>query len=225
MRTLQQIYCLVWKDILLEIRRRENLLSMFFFGTVLLFIFHFAFEIPPERTMEMAPGLLWLAFVFTGTLALTQLFHVERENQCLEALLLCPMDRGAFYLSKVLFNFFLMVMVELVVFPLFAILFNIDFWRQLPSLLFIVFLGTIGFCALGALFSGLTLRARAKELLLPLILFPLIIPAILGTIRGMQIILGASDVQELLPWVHMLVAFDVIFLTVGFLIFEWVIET
>ncbi len=221
---LRQIYWLLWKDILLEIRRRENLLSMFFFGTVLLFLFHFSFEIPPERIAEMAPGLLWLAFVFTGTLALTQLFHVETESQCLEALLLCPMDRGAFYLSKVLFNFLLMVLVELVVFPLFGILFNIDFWRHLPLLFSIVFLGTIGFCALGTLFSALTLRAHAKELLLPLILFPLIIPAILGTIRGMEIILGARDLQELFPWVHLLIAFDVIFLTVGFLIFEWVIE-
>ncbi len=88
-----------------------------------------------------------------------------------------------------------------------------------------VFLGTIGFCALGTLFSALTLRARAKELLLPLILFPLIIPAILGTIRGMQIILGAGELQELFPWVRMLIVFDVVFLTVGFLIFEWVIET
>ncbi|NIO08695.1 MAG: ABC transporter permease [Deltaproteobacteria bacterium] len=225
MKTMQQIYCLIWKDVLLEIRRRENLLSMFFFGTVLLFIFHFSFEMPPEQTMEMAPGLLWLAFVFTGTLSLTQLFHVEKENQCLEALLLCPMDRGAFYLSKVLFNLILMVLVEIVVFPLFAILFNADIWTQFPSLLSIVVLGTIGFCALGALFSGLTLRARAKELLLPLILFPLIIPAILGTIRGMQIVLGARDMQELWPWINMLIAFDVIFLTVGFLIFEWVIES
>ena len=210
---------------MLEIRRRENLLSMFFFGTVLLFIFHFSFDVPPEQIMEMAPGLLWIAFVFTGTLALTQLFHVEKENQCLEALLLCPMDRGAFFLSKVIFNFLLMALVELVVFPLFAILFNIDLWGHLPSLIFIVFLGTIGFCALGTLFSGLTLKARSKELLLPLILFPLIIPAILGTIRGMDIILGARDLQELFPWVHLLIAFDVIFLTVGFLIFEWVIET
>ena len=198
---------------------------MFFFGTVLLFLFHFAFDIPPERTTEMAPGLLWLAFIFTGTLALTQLFHVEKESQCLEALLLCPMDRGAFYLSKVIFNFFLMVLVELVVFPLFGILFNIDFWRLLPSLFSVVILGTVGFCALGALFSALTLRAHAKELLLPLILFPLIIPAVLGTIRGMQIILGAGELQELFPWVRMLIAFDVVFLTVGFLIFEWVIET
>jgi len=224
MGTLKQTYWLLWKDVLLEIRRRETLLSMFFFGTVLLFLFHFSFEIPREQTARMAPGLLWLAFIFTGTLALTQLFQGEKESRCLDALLLCPMDRGALYLAKVFFNLIMMVVVEVVIFPLFGVLFNLDFWRLLPSLFFVVLLGTIGFCVLGTLFSALTLRARAKELLLPLILFPLMIPAILGTVRAMQILLGAGPGQEFYPWLRLLIGFDVIFMTAGFLIFEWVIE-
>ncbi len=101
MQIVRQVYWLLWKDLLLEIRRRESLISMFFFGVVILFLFHFSFEIPRERVADMAPGLLWLAFIFTGTLGLNQLFQVERENQCLEALLLSPMDRGALYLAKV----------------------------------------------------------------------------------------------------------------------------
>ncbi|MFQ5849895.1 MAG: heme exporter protein CcmB [Candidatus Binatia bacterium] len=224
MEILRQTYWLLWKDLLLEVRRRESLLSMFFFGTILLFLFHFSFEIPRDRAAEMAPGLLWLAFIFTGTLGLTQLFQMERENQCLEALLLCPMDRGALYLAKVFFNITLMLLVEVVVFPLFWVLFNLDLWRLLPSLFLVALLGTIGFCVLGTLFSAVTLRARARELLLPLILFPLMIPVILGTIRGMEIILRAGDLQELLPWLRLLIGFDVIFVTVGFLVFEWVIE-
>ncbi|MBI2359751.1 MAG: heme exporter protein CcmB, partial [Deltaproteobacteria bacterium] len=104
MELLRQAGWLVWKDLLLEIRRRESLVTMFFFGTLLLFVFHFAFEISRERAPEMAPGLLWLAFLFTGTLGLTQLFQAERENHCLEALLLSPMDRAALYLAKVFFN-------------------------------------------------------------------------------------------------------------------------
>ncbi|MEE8075734.1 MAG: heme exporter protein CcmB [Candidatus Binatia bacterium] len=224
MNTLRQTYWLLWKDLLLEIRRRESLLSMFFFGTILLFLFHFSFDIPRERIAEMAPGLLWLAFIFTGTLALTQLFQGEKDSQCLDALLLCPMDRGALYLAKVLFNLLMMVLVELVIFPLFGILFNLNFWNLLPSLFMVALLGTLGFCVLGTLFSALTLRARAKELLLPVILFPLMIPSILGTIRAMQILFGAGNLEELLPWIRLLIVFDVIFITVGFLIFEWVIE-
>ncbi len=224
MQIVRQVYWLLWKDLLLEIRRRESLISMFFFGVVLLFLFHFSFEISRERVVDMAPGLLWLAFIFTGTLGLNQLFQVERENQCLEALLLSPMDRGAFYLAKVFFNFTTMLLVELFVFPLFWILFNLDFWRLLPSLFLVALLGTIGFCVLGTLLSALTLKARARELLLPLILFPFIIPVFLATIRAMEIILHAGSFQELLPWLRLLIGFDVIFITVGFLVFEWVIE-
>ncbi len=224
MELLRQTYCLLWKDLLLEIRRRESLLAMFFFGTLLLFVFHFAFEIRPERVAEMAPGLLWLAFLFTGTLGLTQLFQAERENHCLDALLLSPIDRGALYLAKVSFNLILMLLVELIVFPLFWVLFNLEFWRLLPLLFLVALLGTIGFCVLGTLFAAVTLKARARELLLPLVLFPLVIPVILATIRGMEIILRAGELEEALPWLRLLIAFDVIFLTAGFLIFEWVIE-
>ena len=224
MQIVRQVYWLLWKDLLLEIRRRESLISMFFFGVVILFLFHFSFEIPRERVADMAPGLLWLAFIFTGTLGLNQLFQVERENQCLEALLLSPMDRGALYLAKVFFNITTMLIVELFVFPLFWILFNLDLWRLLPSLFLVAIFGTIGFCVLGTLFSAVTLKARARELLLPLILFPFIIPVFLGTIRAMEIILHAGSFQELLPWLRLLIGFDVIFITVGFLVFEWVIE-
>jgi len=225
MQFLRQSYLLLWKDLLLELRRRESLLTMFFFGTLLLFVFHFSFEIPREKVPEMAPGLLWLAFLFTGTLGLTQLFQVERENHCLDALLLSPIDRASLYLAKVFFNLLMMFLVELVVFPLFWVLFNLDSWSLLPSLFFVAILGTLGFCVLGTLFSAVTLKARARELLLPLVLFPLMIPVILATVRSMAVLLGAGESEEALSWIRLLVGFDVIFLTAGFLIFEWVIES
>ena len=95
MKLLRQTYLLLRKDLVLELRRRESLLTMFFFGTLLLFVFHFSFDLVPEKVTEMAPALLWLAFLFTGTLGLTQLFEAERTNHCLDALLLSPMDRAA----------------------------------------------------------------------------------------------------------------------------------
>jgi heme exporter protein B len=216
---------LLWKDLLLEIRRRESFLAMFFFGTLLLFVFHFAFEIPRERASEMAPGLLWLAFLFTGTLGLTQLFNVERDNHCLDALLLSPMDRGSLYLAKVVFNLLLMLIVEAIVFPLFWVLFNLESWSLVPSLFGVAVLGTIGFCVLGTLFSAVTLKARSRELLLPFVLFPLMIPVILATVRSMGIMLAGGDGQEAAAWIRLLIGFDVIFLTAGFLIFDWVIDS
>lgn len=224
MNLLKQTSLVFWKDLLLELRRRDSLLTMFFFGTLLLFVFHFSFDLPPDKVAEMAPALLWLAFLFTGTLGLTQLFQVERENHCLEALLLSPLDRGALFLAKSCFNLFLMLLVELVVMPLFWILFNLHGWNLLPQLFLVTLLGTVGFCVLGTIMSAVTLRARARELLLPLVLFPLMIPVILATIRCMENIMSAGDLGAAESWLRLLLGFDVIFVTVGILIFDRIIE-
>src|ERR1051325_1457484 len=114
MDLIRQASLLLWKDLLLETRRRESLLTMFFFGTLLLFVFHFSFDLTPERVAETTPALLWLAFLFTGTLGLAQLFQGERENHCLDALLLSPLDRGALFFAKTCFNLILMLLVEVV---------------------------------------------------------------------------------------------------------------
>jgi heme exporter protein B len=224
MNLLKQTSLVFWKDLLLELRRRDSLLTMFFFGTLLLFVFHFSFDLPPDKVAEMAPALLWLAFLFTGTLGLTQLFQMERENHCLEALLLSPLDRGALFLAKSCFNLLLMLLVELVVMPLFWILFNLHGWNLLPQLFLVTLLGTVGFCVLGTIMSAVTLRARARELLLPLVLFPLMIPVILATIRCMENIMSAGDLGAAASWLRLLLGFDVIFVTVGILIFDRVIE-
>jgi heme exporter protein B len=216
---------LLRKDLLLELRRRESLLTMFFFGTLLLFVFHFSFDLAPDKVAEMAPALLWLAFLFTGTLGLAQLFQAERENHCLDALLLAPLDRGALFLAKSCFNFVLMLLVEVVVMPLFWILFNLSSWNLLPQLFLVTLLGTVGFCVLGTIMSAITLRARARELLLPLVLFPLMIPVILATIRCMENILRTGELGDAAQWLRLLLGFDVIFVTLGVLIFDWVIES
>lgn len=220
----KQVILLLRKDLLLELRRRDSLFTMFFFGTLLLFVFHFSFDLAPDQIIGMTPAMLWLAFLFTGTLGLTQLFQAERENHCLDALLLSPLDRGALFLAKTGFNLVLMILVELIVIPLFWILFNLPSWNLLPQIFLVTLLGTIGFCVLGTLMSAITLRARARELLLPLVLFPLMIPVILATIRCLEEVLRSGQFGDAAPWLRMLLGFDVIFLTVGVLIFDWVIE-
>jgi len=225
MTLVKQAYLLLCKDLLLEMRRRDSLLTMFFFGTLLLFVFHFAFDMPPDKVAELAPALLWLAFLFTGTLGLAQLFQAERDNHCLDALLLSPLDRGALFLAKTGFNLMLMLAVEVVVIPLFWILFNLSGWNLLPQLFLVTLLGTVGFCVLGTITAAITLRARARELLLPLVLFPLMIPVILATIRCMETVLKTGSFGDATPWLRLLLGFDVIFLTIGVLIFDWVIES
>jgi heme exporter protein B len=225
MEVLKQTALLLGKDLRLELRRRESLLTMFFFGALLLFVFHFSFDLPPDRVATLAPGLLWLSFLFTGTLGLAQLFNSERDNHCLDALLISPLDRAAFFLAKTGFNLVLMVVVEIVVIPLFWILFNLPGWHLLPRLFLVTLLGTVGFCALGTLLAAMTLKARARELLLPLVLFPLMIPVILATIRCMESVLRTGALGDAAPWLRLLLGFDVIFLTAGVLIFDWVIES
>src|SRR6266576_3224635 len=164
MTLLKETYLLLWKDLLLELRRRESLLTMFFFGTLLLFVFHFSFDLAPDKIVEMAPALLWLAFLFTGTLGLAQVFQAERDNHCLDALLMSPLDRGALFLAKTGFNLVLMLLVEIVVMPLFWILFNLNSWNLLPQLFLVTLLGTIGFCVLCMLMSSITFRVRDTQL-------------------------------------------------------------
>jgi heme exporter protein B len=220
----REMLLLFRKDLLLELRRHESLVTMFFFGTLLLFVFNFSFELSPARAVELAPALLWLAFLFTGTLGLTQLFEAERGNHCLDALLMSPVDRGAFFLAKTCFNIVLMVLVELVVMPLFWVLFSLPSWQPLPALFLITLLGTVGFSVLGTMLAAITLKARARELLLPLVLFPLMVPVILATIRCMEALLRVGELADALPWLRLLIGFDVIFLTVGILIFDWVVD-
>jgi heme exporter protein B len=129
------------------------------------------------------------------------------------------------FLAKSCFNLVLMVLVEIVVIPLFWILFNLRSWNLLPQLFLVTLLGTVGFCVLGTITSAITLRARARELLLPLVLFPLMIPVILATIRCMENVLRTGEFGDAIPWLRLLIGFDVIFLTVGVLIFDWVIES
>ena len=225
MTFLRQGCLILWKDLLLELRRRDSLLTMFFFGLLLLFVFQLSFDLRPDQTLGMTPALLWLAFLFTGTLGLAQLFQSERENHCLDALLLSPLDRGALFLAKAAFNLLLMLMIELVVTPLFWILFGLTEWNLLPQVFLVNLLGTIGFCTLGTLMSAITLRARARELLLPLVLFPLMVPVILATVRCLQNILRPDELGDAIAWMRLLIGFDVIFLTAGLLIFDWVIES
>ena len=131
---------------------------------------------------------------------------------------------GALFLAKAGLNLILMVLVEIVVIPLFWILFNLSSWNLLPQIFLVTFLGTVGFCALGTLMAALTLRARARELLLPLVLFPLMIPVVLATIRCMEEVLRAGELDNQAGWMRLLVGFDVVFLTAGVLVFDWVVE-
>ena len=220
----RRTWAMTWKDVRVELRARERLNAMLFFAALVLFIFNFALGPDREKLREVAPGLLWLAFLFTGMLGLGRSFQAERENECFEELLLTPGDRESLYFGKLAGNILFMVMAEALILPLFAILYNLEIWAALPGLLLVAFLGTVGFSTIGTLLAAMTAHLRAREVMLPLLLFPLTVPVILGSVKATEALLSGGGLAEASHWVKLLCGFDVVFLVICPLAFEFVLE-
>jgi len=221
---VRRTWAMTRKDVTVELRARERVNAMLFFAALVLFIFNFALGPDREKLREVAPGLLWLAFLFTGMLGLARSFQAERENDCFEELLLTPGDRESIYFGKLAGNVLFMVMAEALILPLFGILYNLDVWGELPSLALVAVLGTVGFSAIGTLLAAMTAHLRAREVMLPLLLFPLTVPVILGSVRATEAILSGGGLGEVSHWLKLLAGFDVIFLVACPLAFEFVLE-
>jgi heme exporter protein B len=217
-------WAMAWKDVTVELRARERVNAMLFFAALVLFIFNFAVGPDLSRLRLVAPGLLWLAFLFTGMLGLGRSFQAERENECFEELLLTPGDRESLYLGKLAGNLLFMVAAEALILPLFALLYNLDIWTLLPGLLLVAVLGSIGFSTVGTLLAAMTAHMRAREVMLPVLLFPLTVPVILGAVRSTEAILLGEGLGQVAHWLKLLVGFDVVFLVVCPLAFEFVLE-
>jgi heme exporter protein B len=221
---LRRTWAMTRKDVTVELRARERVNAMLFFAALVLFIFNFALGPDREKLREVAPGLLWLAFLFTGILGLRRSFQAERENDCFEELLLTPGDRESIYFGKLAGNVLFMAMAEALILPLFGILYNLDIWAELPGLALVALLGTVGFSTIGTLLAAMTAHLRAREVMLPLLLFPLTVPVILGSVRATEAILSGSGLGEVGHWLKLLAGFDVIFLVVCPLAFQFVLE-
>lgn len=214
-----QIYAILWKDLRYELRSRQTWLGMGMFALLVLVIFNFTFDPRPDTVRVVAPGTLWIAFIFASLLGLGRTLAAEREQGSLDRLLLCPVDRKAIYLAKLLGNLFFIGVVEIVTLPVYALLFNVS----LPALLLvIVLLGTIGIAAIGTLFSVMAAATRARELLLPVLVFPLLVPVVISAASATAQLLAPAANQP--PWIGLLVAFDIIFVSVSTLVFPFVIE-
>ncbi len=213
-----------WKDALVERRAKSALNGVLFFALLLLFVWEFTLGGDRERLAGALPGLMWLSFVLTGLLALGRAFLVEREHDCLEGLLVTPGDKSAIYLGKVVGNLVLMLVTEALLLALFSVFFNLDLTSRLPALALVVFLGTVGFAAVGTLFAAMTAAARARELLFPVLLLPTVVPLLLGAVTATEAVLGGEPLAAAGHWLQLLVAADVVYLTVGVLTFDVVLE-
>ncbi len=216
---LEQTLAILWKDIRCELRSKQTWMGMGMFALLVLVIFNFAFDLRVDNKAAIAPGALWVAFVFASLLGLGRTITAEREKGLMDRLLLCPVDRKAIYLAKLLGNLLFIGVVEVVALPVFAALFNVPLFG---ALLPIVLLGTLGVATVGTLFSAMAAATQARELLLPILVFPLIVPVVIGAVRATGDLMVASPNSP--PWLGLMTAFDVIFLSVSMLTFEFVIK-
>jgi len=220
----RRAWIVLWKDLLVERRSKETLNALVFFSLLLLFVFQFTLGPDRERLTAVLPGLLWLGFVLAGLVGLGRTFLLERENDCWEGLLLAPGDKSAVYCGKLVSALLLMLAVEALVLCLFAVFFNVDVWRALPGLAVVLALGTLGLAAVGTLFAAMTSQIRARELLFPVLLLPVQVPLLLGTVKATEALLLGEPLGTVGRWLGLLVAADTIYLVTGLLTFEVVLE-
>lgn len=213
-----------WKDLLVERRSKETLNALIFFALLLLFVFQFALGPDRERLAGVLPGVLWLGFILSGLLALGRTFLVEREHDCWEGLLLAPGDKSAVYLGKLAGNLALMAVVETLVLALFVVFFDIDLARAFPGLVVVVALGTLGLAAVGTLFAAMTAHVRAREVLFPVLLLPVQVPVLLASVKATEALLAGEPLGAVAHWVKLLAAADVVYLAVGVLTFDAILE-
>ena len=222
MSTWRTVIAIVAKDVASELRSKETLSTLLIFALLIMVVFNFAFELRVENVRQIAPGVLWVAFTFSGILSLNRSFVVEREEGCIEGLRLTPVDRGAIYLGKFVGNTLFMLAAEVCILPLFAVLFDVSVLN--PTLWLIVVLGTVGFAAVGTLFAAMTVNTRAREAMLPLLLFPITVPVLIAATKATGQILDGQPFAEISAWLRLLVAFDAIFTVIAWLGFEYVLE-
>lgn len=224
MRTfVAQLLTIAGKDLTLELRSRERLMTMLTFAVLVAVVFSFAVD-PTVRARTIAGAMLWVTIIFAGLLGLGRSFGLEREQDAMTGVLLAPIDRGALFLGKFASNLVLLVFAELVIFPVYALFFQLSYWERLGGMAAVVLLASIGFMALGTLFSAMAVNTRLGDALLPVLILPLLIPVVIYASASTQSLIAGRPFLEVAGGVRMLLAFDLIFLTVCTLLFGSVVE-
>jgi heme exporter protein B len=221
---MRNIISILYKDILIELRTKELLSAMFTFAVLLLVIFNFAFSLSTEVIKFAAPAILWVSFTFAGVLGLSRSFAIEKEGNSIMGLLLTPVDRSVLFFGKMIGNFIFVIIVELIILPLFSLFFNFSFTDVLLPLLLVIILGTIGFVSVGTLFSAVALNTKLREVLVPILLFPIVIPVIVSAVKLTGSIIEGEPMRFNDSALQILISFDLIFVAICAVTFEYVLE-
>ncbi len=221
---LRLIWAIAEKDIRLELRTRTSLLSAAVFAALVLMVFNFARDPTAVATVDLAPSVLWVTVSFAAVVAMNRGFAVERENAAFDGLLLAPVPRECLYLGKYLANLVFVLLVEAIALPLFVLFFNVDLWQALPGLLVTLLLATIGFVAVGTVFSAMVARTRFAELMLPVLLLPFMVPPLILAVKVTVPLLAGRPLSEVSDGLRFLAIFDVAFVTLSVMLFSAVVD-
>ncbi len=218
----RQVGAIIAKDLAAELRTKENLSAMLVFSLLVLVIFKFAFDLKGVDMTALSPGVLWVAFTFSGILGLGRSFAAERDKGSLDGILLAPVDRGAILIGKATANLIFILIMEAITLPLFVVLFNVPLpWFPLVAYLF---MGTLGFAVVGTLLSAIAASTRMREVMLPVLLFPVLVPLFIAVVNVTKGAFDAQPFSDYSNWFNLLLAFDVIFIVVAIWVFEYVVE-
>ena len=222
MGLLRPITTMVWKDTVLELRSRELVVSVAVFGLLLVVVFSFALDPSPGQAKALAPGILWVAFAFAATLAMNRAFVREQETGALEGLLIAPVSRDAIFLAKATTSFIFMLLIEAVLLPAYAVMlgFSALSWTLGGTIL----LATLGFALIGTLFSAMAAQTRSREIMLPVLFFPIVLPIILAAVQASTRAIGGETFIGLGRWLPLIAVFDALFLVICPWVFSYVVE-
>lgn len=223
-RELARAGAVAWKDLTAERRTKANFNAVVFFAGLMLLLFGFALGPDVEALRAAGAGIVWLTVLFSGVLVFSRSYQLELEGGALETLLLFPGDRKAIFAGKLAANLAVVLLVEAVVLPAAAILYDLPLFRPFPGLVGVLLLGTFGFVTLGTFYAAMASRVRAREVLLPLLLFPMLVPLLVGAVEATGAVLAGDPMGYAGAWVRLLAAFDAIFFVAALLAFEQVIE-
>jgi heme exporter protein B len=222
------VWAVVWKDLAVEMRSREVLSGMLVFSLLVILIFNFALELDARTRVNVTSGVLWVTFTFAGTQGLNRSMAMEKDRGCLDGLLLAPVDRSAIYFGKTLGNLIFMLVVEIIVLPIFSALYNVNLFQ--PGLILVILLGSEGYIAVGTLLSSMAVQTRTRDILLPILLFPVVIPLLIAVVKASSgFLIGITlpqgvHMEEIWPWLNLLLVYDLIFTAVSFMAFDYVVE-
>ena len=213
---------IVQKDLSAEFRSFELISAMLVFSLLVIIIFNFALELDVKVRQSVTSGVLWATFAFAGTLGLNRSMSVEKDRGCMDGLLLAPVDRSVIYFGKAISNLIFMLIVETIVLPVYSLLYNINLFRL--DLLGVILLGSIGYAAVGTLLSTMSAQTRTREVLLPILLFPVAMPVLLASVKASGGLLAGVEFSEVLMPINLLIVYDVIFIAIAFMVFDFVVE-